>query len=140
MSRQNEQMRCPFCGEEAHGMRVYNKELELERIEFRCSSLNCGAVTVFENSFCKALPDEAVYYFKARTGTPAIISALIGAAIALIAAMILFVSGVTYRAESVSRETIAPQTTAERQAAADGVRIVALHDVCAEVSSGKEKD
>lgn len=100
-------------------MKVYNNDLALERIEFGCSNRDCGALTVFENNFCKALPDEALYYFKARAGMPPVIAALIGAAIALIAAVILFALCVTERAENVSHETIAPQLTIE-QAADDG--------------------
>lgn len=123
MSRQYSMpLRCPYCGEDTHGMRVYNNDLELERIEFRCSSINCKAVTVFENNFCKALPDEAVYYFKSRAGMPPVIAGLIGAGIALVAAFSLLAFCVTERAENVSHETILTQT-AEQAAAVDDGRL-----------------
>lgn len=126
MSKYNPCSPCPFCGHAVihayHAktmVRAYymRQTDDAEAVCFECTK--CGAITAFLDGDMRWENDarHAFKRYNTRTGMPAMISALIGAAVTLIAALLLIAFVVTYRVNDVSRETIASQTTIEHIAA-----------------------
>ena len=110
MSKYSNFSPCPFCGSdvERHGDFV-----------FQCTNGACDAQIIFCNRYYKDRPERATGAYNRRSSCGTFTYILIGAAIMLIAAVLFSMLFVTERAESVSRETFAPQTKIEDRAADD---------------------
>lgn len=104
--------KCPFCGgkveiRDFHGTATF----------FYCTNKYCDAVMYYEHGEIIHSAADATAAYNTRAGFPAIISALIGAAVTLIAVLLFIASVVTYRVNEVSRETFASQVVIEHPAA-----------------------